>query len=174
MSKSDDPIVIKKNANRRLYNTWTSTYVTPEDLAGMIKSGKDFVVYDTKTGEEITRSVLTQIICEQENRSGQNLLPSTFLRRLMRFYGDSIQMLVPLYLCISIDSLVREQEKYRRQMSEAFGADLIALLEDQVRRNMVMFKRAIDMFLPFARQAVDTPRQPHVVPVKPMNPERNK
>ena len=174
MAKPDNLIVIKKNANRRLYNTWTSSYVTLEDLAGMIKSGKDFVVYDTKAGEDVTRAVLTQIICEQENRSGQTLLPITFLRQLMRFYGDSIQMLVPLYLCISINSLTREQEKFRQQMSETFGADVFALLEDQVRQNMVMFERALGMFLPFARQAADTPRRPHILPVKPMNPERNK
>src|SRR6478672_4785834 len=106
-----EPITIKKYANRRLYNTGTSTYVTLEDLAAMVKTGEDFVVYDAKTGEDITRSVLTQIIFEQENKEGQNLLPITFLRQLIRFYGDSMQMLVPRYLEVSIDSLTREQEK---------------------------------------------------------------
>jgi polyhydroxyalkanoate synthesis repressor PhaR len=152
MAKSEEPIVIKKYANRRLYNTGTSTYVTLEDLAGMVKTGEDFIVYDAKTGEDITRSVLTQIIFEQENKGGQNLLPITFLRQLIRFYGDSMQMLVPRYLEVSIESLTREQEKFRHQMSQAFGAGPFAPLEDQVRRNMEMFERAFAMFAPFARR----------------------
>ncbi len=152
MAKSEEPIVIKKYANRRLYNTGTSTYVTLEDLAGMVKNGEDFIVYDAKTGEDITRSVLTQIIFEQENKGGQNLLPITFLRQLIRFYGDSMQMLVPRYLEVSIESLTREQEKFRHQMSQAFGAGPFAPLEDQVRRNMEMFERAFAMFAPFARR----------------------
>jgi polyhydroxyalkanoate synthesis repressor PhaR len=151
MAKSEEPIVIKKYANRRLYNTGTSTYVTLEDLAGMVKTGEDFIVYDAKTGEDITRSVLTQIIFEQENKGGQNLLPITFLRQLIRFYGDSMQMLVPRYLEVSIESLTREQEKFRQQMSQAFGGGF-APLEDQVRRNMEMFERAFAMFAPFARR----------------------
>ena len=97
-TKTAEPVTIKKYANRRLYNTGTSTYVTLEDLAAMVKNGEDFVVYDAKTSEDITRSVLTQIIFEQENKEGQNLLPITFLRQLIRFYGDSMQMLVPRYL----------------------------------------------------------------------------
>jgi polyhydroxyalkanoate synthesis repressor PhaR len=152
MAKSEEPIVIKKYANRRLYNTGTSTYVTLEDLAGMVKTGEDFIVYDAKSGEDITRSVLTQIIFEQENKGGQNLLPITFLRQLIRFYGDSMQMLVPRYLEVSIESLTREQEKFRHQMSQAFGAGPFAPLEDQVRRNMEMFERAFAMFAPFARR----------------------
>jgi len=150
MVKSEQPVVIKKYANRRLYNTGTSTYVTLEDLAAMVKGGEDFVVYDAKTGEEITRSVLTQIIFEQENKEGQNLLPIAFLRQLIRFYGDSLQMLVPRYLEVSIDSLTREQEKFRQQMAQAFGvATLVGPLEDQVRRNMEMFQSAFAMFRPF-------------------------
>ena len=98
MKKPDKPVIIKKYANRRLYNTGTSTYVTLEDLAAMVKKGEDFAVYDAKTGEDITRSVLTQIIFEQENKEGQNLLPITFLRQLIRFYGDSMQTLVPRFL----------------------------------------------------------------------------
>jgi polyhydroxyalkanoate synthesis repressor PhaR len=152
MAKSEEPVVIKKYANRRLYNTGTSTYVTLEDLAGMVKNGEDFIVYDAKTGEDITRSVLTQIIFEQENKGGQNLLPINFLRQLIRFYGDSMQMLVPRYLEVSIESLTREQEKFRQQMSHAFGAGPFAPLEDQVRRNMEMFERAFAMFMPFARR----------------------
>jgi len=152
MTKTAEPITIKKYANRRLYNTGTSTYVTLEDLAAMVKKGEDFVVYDAKTGEEITRSVLTQIIFEQENKEGQNLLPIAFLRQLIRFYGDSMQMLVPRYLEVSIESLTREQEKFRQQMSQAFGVGPFAPLEDQVRRNMEMFERAFAMFAPFARR----------------------
>jgi polyhydroxyalkanoate synthesis repressor PhaR len=151
-TKTVEPITIKKYANRRLYNTGTSAYVTLEDLAGMVKSGEDFVVYDAKSGEEITRSVLTQIIFEQENKEGQNLLPIAFLRQLIRFYGDSMQMLVPRYLEVSIESLTREQEKFRHQMAQAFGVGGFPSLEDQVRRNMEMFERAFTMFAPFARR----------------------
>jgi polyhydroxyalkanoate synthesis repressor PhaR len=152
VSKTAEPITIKKYANRRLYNTGTSTYVTLEDLAAMVKTGEDFVVFDAKTSEDITRSVLTQIIFEQENKEGQNLLPITFLRQLIRFYGDSMQMLVPRYLEVSIESLTREQEKFRNQMAQAFGVGAFTSLEDQVRRNMEMFERAFTMFAPFARR----------------------
>src|SRR6266516_4276415 len=152
MDKTQAPVTIKKYANRRLYNTGTSSYVTLEDLAVMVKKGEDFVVFDAKSGEDITRSVLTQIIFEQENKGGQNLLPITFLRQLIRFYGDSMQMLVPRYLEVSIESLTREQEKFRHQLSHAFGAGPFAPLEDQVRRNMEMFERAFAMFMPFARR----------------------
>jgi len=126
--------------------------VTLEDLAAMVKTGEDFVVYDAKTGEDITRSVLTQIIFEQENKEGQNLLPITFLRQLIRFYGDSMQMLVPRYLEVSIESLTREQEKFRQQMAQAFGVGAFTSLEEQVRRNMDMFERTFAMFAPFARR----------------------
>jgi polyhydroxyalkanoate synthesis repressor PhaR len=153
MAKSDDPVIIKKYANRRLYNTGTSTYVTLEDLAAMVKAGEDFVVYDAKTSEEITRSVLTQIIFEQENKEGQNLLPITFLRQLIRFYGDSMQMLVPHYLEVSIDNLTREQGKFRDQMAQSFGVGGFGPLEDVARRNMEMFQRTFGaMFAPFARR----------------------
>jgi polyhydroxyalkanoate synthesis repressor PhaR len=152
MAQSEEPITIKKYANRRLYNTGTSTYVTLEDLASMVKAGENFVVYDAKTGEDITRSVLAQIIFEQENKEGQSLLPITFLRQLIRFYGDSMQKLVPRYLEVSIDTLVREQEKFRTQMAQAFGVVAFGPLEEQVRRNMEMFERAFTMFAPFARR----------------------
>ena len=152
MAKSEDPVIIKKYANRRLYNTSTSTYVTLGYLATMVKAGEDFVVYDAKTGEDITRSVLTQIIVEQENKEGQNLLPITFLRQLIRFYGDSMQMLVPRYLEVSIDNLSREQGKFRDQMAQAFGATGFGPLEEMARRNMEMFERAFAMFAPFARR----------------------
>jgi polyhydroxyalkanoate synthesis repressor PhaR len=166
MAKSDDPIKIKKYANRRLYNTGTSTYVTLEDLAVMVKAGEDFVVEDAKTGEDITRSVLAQIIFEQENKEGQNLLPIKFLRQLIRFYGDSMQTMVPRYLEMSIESLTREQEKFRQQMAQAFGGVAFGPIEEQVRRNMEMFERAFTMFAPFAKRegghAADTekPQRP--------------
>jgi polyhydroxyalkanoate synthesis repressor PhaR len=150
-SKEKEPITIKKYANRRLYNTGTSTYVTLEDLAAMVKTGEDFVVFDAKTGEDITRSVLAQIIFEQENKEGQSLLPIAFLRQLIRFYGDSMQMLVPRFLEQSIESLTREQGKFRAQMAQAFGVGGFGPLEDQVRRNMEMFEKTFAMFAPFAR-----------------------
>ena len=147
-----EPVTIKKYANRRLYNTGTSTYVTLEDLAAMVKNGEDFIVYDAKTGEDITRSVLAQIIFEQENKEGQSLLPITFLRQLIRFYGDSMQMLVPRFLEASIESLSKEQGKFREQMAQAFGVGAFGPLEDQVRRNMEMFEKTFAMFAPFARR----------------------
>src|SRR6201985_3749587 len=110
MAEEKEPVTIKKYANRRLYNTGTSTYVTLEDLASMVKAGEDFIVYDAKSGDDITRSVLAQIIFEQENKEGQNLLPVNFLRQLISFYGDQMQMLVPRYLEVSLDSLSRDQE----------------------------------------------------------------
>jgi polyhydroxyalkanoate synthesis repressor PhaR len=152
MTKPNEPVIIKKYANRRLYNTGTSTYVTLEDLAGMLKKGNDFTVYDAKSGEDITRSVLAQIIFEQENKEGQNLLPIAFLRQLIRFYGDSMQMLVPRFLEASIDSLTKEQGKLREQMTQAFGGVGFGPMEDQVRRNMEMFERTFAMFAPFARR----------------------
>src|SRR3984893_18548680 len=152
MASSEQPITIKKYANRRLYNTGTSTYVTLEDLADMVKRGEDFLVNDAKNGEDITRQVLVPIIFCEENKEGQSLLPIAFLRQLIRFYGDSMQMLVPRYLEVSIDSLTREQEKFRKQMAQAFGAGPFAPIEDQVRRNMEMFERAFSMFTPFARR----------------------
>jgi polyhydroxyalkanoate synthesis repressor PhaR len=151
MADEQEPIKIKKYANRRLYNTGTSTYVTLEDLAVMVKKGEDFVVEDAKTGEDITRSVLAQIIFEQENKEGQSLLPIAFLRQLIRFYGDSMQMLVPRYLEASIDMFTKEQGKFREQMAQAFGVSGFGPLEDQVRRNMEMFEKTFAMFAPFAR-----------------------
>jgi polyhydroxyalkanoate synthesis repressor PhaR len=171
MAKSEEPVTIKKYANRRLYNTGTSTYVTLEDLASMVKEGEDFVVYDAKSGDDITRSVLAQIIFEQENKQGQNLLPTTFLRQLIRFYGDSMQMLVPRFLEASIDNFTRDQEKFRKQMS-AFGGGsfpgtpfaLPAAMEEQVRRNMELFERTFSMFQPFKpTKDSDTPAAPGTV-----------
>jgi polyhydroxyalkanoate synthesis repressor PhaR len=153
MSKPE-PVTIKKYANRRLYNTGTSTYVTLEDLEVMVKEGEDYVVFDAKTGEDITRSVLTQIIFEQENK-GANLLPINFLRQVIRFYGDSMQLVVPRYLEASIDLFTRDQGKFRDSMSKAFGGNSGGFnpVEDMVRRNMEMFERAFTMFLPSAQKS---------------------
>jgi polyhydroxyalkanoate synthesis repressor PhaR len=148
---SGEATVIKKYANRRLYNTATSTYVTLDDLSQMVRAGTNFIVYDAKTGEDITRSVLTQIIFEEENKGGaQTLLPINFLRQLIRFYGDSMQGLVPGYLNMSIDSLTKEQEKLREQVMTPFGGDAMKSLEEQTKRNMAMFQDAMKMFNPFA------------------------
>ncbi len=157
MAKNEQPTTIKKYANRRLYNTGTSTYVTLEDLAAMVKDGEDFQVFDAKTGDDITRQVLAQIIFEQENKAGQNLLPTTFLRQLIRFYGDSMQMVVPRYLEQSIDTLTREQEKFRQQLTTAFGMGPFAPLEEHVRRNMELFENTFSMFKPFVPQRKDAP-----------------
>ena len=151
MATDKQPTVIKKYANRRLYHTGTSTYVTLEDLAGMVRKGEDFVVYDAKSGEEITRSVLAQIIFEQENKEGPNLLPVTVLRQLIRFYGDSMQALVPSYLEFSMNNLSQEQQKLREQMAQAFGPSAFQAMEEQVRKNMGFFSEAMRMFSPFPR-----------------------
>jgi polyhydroxyalkanoate synthesis repressor PhaR len=149
MATDKQPTVIKKYANRRLYHTGTSTYVTLEDLAGMVRKGEDFVVFDAKSGEEITRSVLAQIIFEQENKEGPNLLPVTVLRQLIRFYGDSMQALVPSYLEFSMNNLSQEQQKLREQMAQAFGPSAFQAMEEQVRKNMGFFSEAMRMFSPF-------------------------
>ena len=149
MATDKAPTVIKKYANRRLYHTGTSTYVTLEDLAQMIRAGEDFLVHDARSGEDLTRSVLTQIIFEQESKEGQNLLPVTFLRQLIRFYGDSMQALVPSYLELSIDNLTREQGKLREQMSKAFGPAAFTAVGEQVRTNMALFTEAMKVFSPF-------------------------
>ena len=143
------PVIIKKYANRRLYNTDTSTYVTLEDLAEMVRSERDFVVYDAKTGEDLTHAVLTQIIVEQESR-GTNLLPIRFLRQLIRFYGDSMQRLVPSYLEFSLDSLTRQQDQYRRRFAHTFGTAAFDAVQEQVRKNFATFERALGLFSPFS------------------------
>jgi polyhydroxyalkanoate synthesis repressor PhaR len=150
-TKSKTATVIKKYANRRLYNTATSTYVTLDDLAVMVKAGHDFLVYDAKTGEDITRSVLTQIIFEEENKGAQTLLPVNFLRQLISVYGDSMQGLVPGYLEFSLDNLMKEQEKFRKQMLDTVGVgDAFKGMEEHAKRNMTMFNDAMKMFNPFA------------------------
>ncbi len=164
MANEKKPTTIKKYANRRLYDTGTSTYVTLEDLAAMVKRGEDFLVCDAKTGDDITRPVLTQIIFEQEGKDGQSLLPVSFLRQLIRFYGDSMQMLVPSYLEFSIDKLTRDQQKFRDQFTSALGVapfgeptrQAFAAMEEQARKNMVVFRQALSMFNPFGVVAEGT------------------
>lgn len=143
------PVVIKKYANRRLYNTATSSYVTLDHLCQMVKENVDFVVYDAKTGEDITRSVLTQIIVEEESK-GQNLLPIPFLRQLIAFYGDSLQGLVPQYLEFSMKSFTQNQERMRDYMQSTFGFNPFAQFEEVGKQNLAMFERAMKMFTPFA------------------------
>jgi polyhydroxyalkanoate synthesis repressor PhaR len=166
MTRESEPVVIKKYANRRLYNTGSSAYVTLEDLAAMVKNGEDFVVYDARSGEDITRSVLTQIIVEQEAK-GSHLLPATFLRQLIRFYGDSIETLVPTYLDFSLDALKRDKARYEHQIREAFGAGAFGALQEQVRRNTEMFEQAMRMFLPFAPRGDAAASRPSPAPAEP-------
>jgi polyhydroxyalkanoate synthesis repressor PhaR len=148
-SKPDapEPVVIKKYANRRLYNTRTSSYVTLEHLCEMVKEGTEFEVRDARTGENITRSVLTQIIFEEEGK-GQNLLPIRFLRQLIRFYGDSLQAFVPGYLDLSMESLARHQEEMRHRVAEAVGGGGQAI-EAMTRQNLALFEKTMRMFSPF-------------------------
>jgi polyhydroxyalkanoate synthesis repressor PhaR len=143
------PVVIKKYANRRLYNTATSSYVTLDHLSQMVKDKTDFVVYDAKTGEDITRPVLTQIIFEEESKGGQTLLPIPFLRQLISFYGDSLQGLVPQYLEMSMTQFARNQEQMRRYLQNAFGFNPFQQFESMGKQNMAMFEQAMRMFNPF-------------------------
>jgi len=151
----EPPVVIKKYANRRLYNTKTSTYVTLEHLSELVKEGVDFEVRDARTGEDITRSVLTQIIFEEEAK-GQNLLPIRFLRQLIKFYGDSLQAFVPGYLDLSMESFARHQDEMRRRMAEAFGGGGQAL-EALTRQNLALFEKAMRMFAPFGHPSREPP-----------------
>jgi polyhydroxyalkanoate synthesis repressor PhaR len=150
------PVVIKKYANRRLYNTATSSYVTLEDLAKMIKKGDDFTVFDAKTGEDITRSVLTQIIVEEEQK-GQNLLPISFLRQLISFYGDSMQFLVPGYLEQAMLAFARNQEQMRKNLQETFGLFPFGHFEEMGKQNMALFQQALKMFAPYVRETKTAP-----------------
>ncbi len=172
MEAEKTPVTIKKYANRRLYNTGTSAYVTLEDLASMVKKGEDFVVYDAKTSEDITRSVLTQIIFEQESKGGQGLLPVTFLRQLIRFYGDSMQMMVPSYLEFSLDKLAKEKGGMAEQYASMLGNNPLASaarpfvgqIEEQTRQNMAMFRQALSMFTPFSGGANGNAAAPPTAP----------
>jgi polyhydroxyalkanoate synthesis repressor PhaR len=149
MPEKKEAVVIKKYANRRLYNTETSAYVTLDDLAAMVRSDRDFVVFDAKTSDDLTHSVLTQIIVEQEAKSGgQMLLSVPFLRQLIRFYDDSVGKMVPSYLQMSMETLVKEQEKFRSQMSpllqqNPFGNAALDVMQAQTAKNMAMFQKAM-------------------------------
>jgi polyhydroxyalkanoate synthesis repressor PhaR len=152
------PVVVKKYANRRLYNTEASSYVTLEDLAAMVRHGRDFVVYDAKSGEDITRSVLTQIIVEEEAK-GRNLLPESFLRHLIGFYGDSLQTVLPRYLEFAMAGFARQQEQMRRSMEQAMGGlvpfpGAFGGLEEMGKQNLAMMERAMSLFAPFRPPAV--------------------
>ncbi len=165
---TDGPIVIKKYANRRLYNTAKSSYVTLEDLSRMVQAGDDFQVFDAKTGEDITRSVLAQIIFEQEAK-GQNMLPTNFLRQLIRLYGDALQSVVPGYLDASMEAFARNQERLR----DAFGHTnpAMASFETLARSNIEWMERAMRMFGPFAAQGGgDRPGGKAEVPAAPGDP----
>lgn len=153
----DGPITIKKYANRRLYNTATSSYVTLDHLCAMVKKGVEFSVFDAKSGDDITRSVLTQIIFEEEGK-GQNLMPIRFLRQLIQFYGDSLQSLIPSYLELSMEGISRNAEKMRNQLAQTLGGPLGSPLsgkigfggiEEMARRNLQIFQRAMRAFSPF-------------------------
>ncbi|WP_291841512.1 polyhydroxyalkanoate synthesis repressor PhaR [Maricaulis sp.] len=153
MSKSNGKaagIIIKKYANRRLYDTSTSQYVTLDYLRDLVKKGTDFQVVDAKSGEDLTRGVLAQIIFEEESR-GANLLPVDFLRQLIGFYGDSLQSVVPGYLQMSMNSFSQQQEEFRDKMTEAMSSPqaTMAMLEEQTRRNMELFGQTMRMFTPF-------------------------
>lgn len=167
----DGMVVIKKYANRRLYNTATSAYVTLDDLARMVREGVEFTVYDAKTNDDLTRQILTQIIFEEESR-GEALLPVQFLRQLIGFYGNSMQGVLPSYLEMSLDSFTRQQEQLRGQFTRAFAAAPGGnLMEEAVRQNMAMFERAMRMFPGFAHarqegEAAEAPPAAKAEPAK--------
>ncbi|KAF0104672.1 MAG: phaR [Rhodospirillaceae bacterium] len=163
------PVVIKKYANRRLYNTATSAYVTLDHLSQMVKDKTDFVVYDAKTGDEITRSVLTQIIFEEESKGGQTLLPIPFLRQLISFYGDSLQGVVPQYLEMSMTQFARNQDQMRRYMQNAFGFNPFQQFESMGKQNMAMFENAMRMFNPFGTAPGSTSPGGQASPPAPAN-----
>jgi polyhydroxyalkanoate synthesis repressor PhaR len=153
--KEGERVVIQKYANRRLYNKATSSYITLDDLSKMVKDGVDFVVNDAKTGEDITRKVLTQIIFEEEGR-GQNLLPVPFLRQLIGFYGDRMQAFLPSYLELSLESFIKQQERMREKFTAVAPVPVLGMFDEQVRQNMALFDRAMKMFTPFSYRAEET------------------
>ena len=179
-SDKKEPVVVKKYANRRLYNTETSTYVTLDDLAAMVKGERDFVVFDAKTGDDLTHAVLTQIIVDQESQKrGETLLPIPFLRQLIRFYGASIERFVPSYLQASLESLAKEQERFRKQFAGAFTpAGAFEAYQEQARKNLAMFEQAMLMFSPFgktlnaAAKPGEEAKKPEVVKTGPVRGNR--
>jgi len=148
-SRDEKPTVIKKYANRRLYDTGRSSYVTLDDLCTMVKEGRDFVVYDAKSGEDLTRSVLTQIIVDQEGKEGQNLLPIPFLRNLIGFYGDNMQGMLPNYLEQTLEAFTKNQERFQ-------GMFPMANFEEMSRQNMQMFENAMKAWKPFMPPGMGT------------------
>lgn len=149
-TEQSEPVVIKKYANRRLYNTESSTYVTLEDLAQMVRADRDFVVYDAKSGDDLTHSVLTQIIVEQESREGgPTLLPIPFLRQLIRFYDDSMGNMVPGYLQFSMEALTQQQDAYRKKFANAWGSTGLEAYQEQARNNLQIFEQAMSIWTPF-------------------------
>lgn len=145
-------ITIKKYANRRLYNTATSSYVTLEYLCQMVKDGQDFVVYDAKSGDDITRPVLTQIIVEEESK-GQNMLPISFLRQLIGFYGDNLQMVLPRYLEFAMATFVKDQDRSRDYMQQALGTMFpFSNFEEMGKQNMAMLEKTMGLFNPYRTQ----------------------
>jgi polyhydroxyalkanoate synthesis repressor PhaR len=147
-ANADQPAVVKKYANRRLYNTATSSYVTLDELSRMVRAGRHFVVYDAKTGEDLTRSILTQIILEEDSK-GRNLLPINFLRQLIGYYDDSLRAFLPRYLELSMENFAANQEQIRRYIEGTFGQFFpIGQFEDMARQNMALFQRAATMFTP--------------------------
>jgi polyhydroxyalkanoate synthesis repressor PhaR len=167
----DGKIVIKKYANRRLYDTSASAYVTLEHLSELVRQGKEFTVQDAKTGEDLTRAVLAQIIFEQENRK-EGVLPVSFLRQLIQFYGDSFQSMLPAYLELSMKSFTQQQEKWREYVQTALGSEEKAkAFEDQVRKNMAMFEDTMKLFTPFVPGVTPTtPRTDEPAGAKPASP----
>ena len=163
-AKEGERVVIQKYANRRLYNKATSSYITLDDLSKMVKDGVHFVVNDAKTGEDITRKVLTQIIFEEEGR-GQNLLPVPFLRQLIGFYGDRMQAFLPSYLELSLESFIKQQERMREKFTSVTPTPVLGMFDEQVRQNMALFDRAMKMFTPFSYRPEDTaPDKPAAAP----------
>ncbi len=152
------PVVVKKYANRRLYNTATSSYVTLDDLAKIIKNGGDFVVQDAKTGEDITRSVLAQIILEAEQKEGA-LLPLGFLRQLIGFYGDSMRFLVPNYLEQAMRAFAKNQEEMRKSFEETFKLFPFGRFEEMSKQNLALFEHALKMFAPPSREEKAAPQE---------------
>jgi polyhydroxyalkanoate synthesis repressor PhaR len=142
------PVIVKKYANRRLYNTESSSYITLDNLADMVREDRDFVVYDAKSGEDITRGVLTQIIVEEEGK-GKAMLPTTFLRQLIGFYGNNMQSVVPRYLDQAMSSFARQQESFREAMQKTMGPFLPPGMGDVGRKNLEMMERAMTLFTPF-------------------------
>lgn len=170
-----EKIIIKKYANRRLYDTSASAYVTLEHLSELTRQGKDFSVHDAKTGEDLTRAVLAQIIFEQENKK-EGVLPVSFLRQLIQFYGDNFQAMLPAYLEMSMKTFNQQQDKWRDYMNTTVGEDKAKAFEEQVRRNMTVFEDTMKFFAPFVPTGVPgaMPGMPGAAPATPPRSDESK